>query len=200
MSASFNTDLLAAAKDGQAARLADLLALEPELCSTISEAIVAAAKSGHAECIGLLLPFCDPKDDDSLALRYAASNGHEECVRLLAPLSDPQALSCAAVRLAASGGHVECVRVLLPRSSSDFALASILNSALSFGLTSLLAVLIAHDPNVFEQLDLPDLVLKSLSLGHGDMALFLGSIIDRRAIEANLPPEPLAFPPSPRRI
>ena len=55
------------------------------------EALCAAAVRGYIECVKLLIPVCDPKAEESKALRLAADNGHEECVKLLLSVCDQKA-------------------------------------------------------------------------------------------------------------
>ena len=50
----------------------------------------SAAKSGNVECLNLLLPFCDPKNSDSKALKTAVLYKHIDAIEFLIPLSDTQ--------------------------------------------------------------------------------------------------------------
>lgn len=79
-------------------------------------ALLYAAENGHEECVSLLLPFCDPRDHQSKALRAAAHGGHARCVELLIPVSDPKANGSQALCSAASNGFEECVSLLIPAS------------------------------------------------------------------------------------
>ena len=50
--------------------------------------LIQAASLGLTEIVSILLPFVNPKDQESWALREAAIGGHAECVKLLLPVSD----------------------------------------------------------------------------------------------------------------
>jgi len=95
---------------------------------TEKTALMAAAESGHADCVALLLPLSDAGAADEhgqTALMAAAKNENHECARLLIPQSDANARDFAgrtALSWAAEKKNgVECVKALMP--ASDFAVA-----------------------------------------------------------------------------
>lgn len=60
-------------------------------------ALMWAARSGHEDCVTLLVPVSDPlaqDDNGRSALMLAALHEQEECVRMLIPCSDPMVLTC----------------------------------------------------------------------------------------------------------
>lgn len=75
-----------------------------------------ALRFSNVDKVRQLIPLCDPKKDDSSALRMAAYYGNTECVELLIPVSDPKALDSQALMFAASEGYVDCVKLLIPVS------------------------------------------------------------------------------------
>lgn len=95
---------------------AECVALLAPLCDPMSSnsqrSLMAAVRGGHVECVNVLLPIADSKSRESLALRLAASAGFSGCVRLLLPLSDPLAANSEALLMACKGGHAECARLL----------------------------------------------------------------------------------------
>lgn len=100
-----------------ASEIAERGALPPESI----EALALAARLGRAECLRLLLPFCDPTARESgqgdTPLRAAARAGQAECLELLLPVSqaDPEDSYCPeAMHLAATAGHLDCVLALIP--------------------------------------------------------------------------------------
>ena len=103
---------------GLAAELAMVLRFSNNLL--LEAAVEAAANSGHAECLRLLLPKFDLHDKDSFALRRAAENGHAECVKLLisayadTPTAGKSSATSLALTVAASNGRAECVKLLIP--------------------------------------------------------------------------------------
>lgn len=78
-----------------------------------SMALRMAAKKGHHECVKRLIPVSNPANCFS-ALAAAASWGRLECVALLLPFSDASADFSSALFLAISGGHIDCARALIP--------------------------------------------------------------------------------------
>ena len=65
-------------------------ALLPFVQKPLSGFLLAhAAGQGRLGMVETLLPFCDAKENDSLALSWAAEGGHLDVVRVLAPLSGP---------------------------------------------------------------------------------------------------------------
>ena len=83
------------------------------------EPLGLAALFGYARIIELLIPVCDPKEGNSVALKQAAEGGIAGCVELLIPHSDPLAGKSAALAQAIGSGRVECARLLLPVSNVD---------------------------------------------------------------------------------
>ena len=79
----------------------------------------------------LLLPFSDPKANDSEALRYAAYNGYKEMVKMLLPVSDPNAEGSGALQSAARGGYEEIVELLIPVSDVEAACEQLDESEIS---------------------------------------------------------------------
>lgn len=84
-----------------------------------SMAFWMAAQNGDTQSLQLLLAICDPKANDSCALRRAAVEGHHECLEMLIPLSDPQANDSGALYSAVWHGHDACVRLLCAVSDCE---------------------------------------------------------------------------------
>ena len=113
---TINQRLAELADAGDADGLARLLAQTIESPLVGSQPICNAARNGHTECVRILIPFSDPKANDSYPLRWATNHGHVECVRLLIPVSDPKALDSRALLWAAENGYTECAQLLIPAS------------------------------------------------------------------------------------
>ena len=119
---SFTRAVSVAVGNGDADTVAALLAaglLGHDKLPLGIEPLGLAALFGHAKIIELLIPVCDPKKGNSLALKQAAEGGIAECVKLLIPHSDPLAGKSAALAQAIGSGRVECARLLLPVSNVD---------------------------------------------------------------------------------
>lgn len=83
-----------------------------------------AAHSGHIEAVQALLS--GRQDDATDALKKAASKGHARIVEFLIPFADPKRQNSAALCAACTGGHIDAVSLLLPVSDAsdfDFAMA-----------------------------------------------------------------------------
>lgn len=112
--------LTAAAALGDAQSVAAIIAGRPE--GDASQALMAAAHAGSAECCALLIPLANPKfrsADGETALMRASWAGHGACAAMLASHCDPLAVDfsrASALFGAAAAGHHECVRILLPIS------------------------------------------------------------------------------------
>lgn len=78
--------------------------------------LAQASKNGDFEKVKCLIPFSDPKANESYALCWAARNGHIECVKLLIPFSDPKACNSEALLEAALFGYIDVVKFLIPVS------------------------------------------------------------------------------------
>ena len=111
------------------------------------EALRAAARSGHIDCVKQLIPIVDPEAGDSYALRWAAHRGHADCVKILIPVSDPMADNSVALRWAANNGHAECVKLLIPVSAPNAADSQALGWASLHGYADCVKLLIpVSDP------------------------------------------------------
>lgn len=127
----------------------------------------------------------------------AASSGSAECVRLLIPLSLIEPSSSKALYVAARFGHAECVKLLLPFSGSLIPDSSIplmaqryklpLYAAIDCGRASVVSAMIAHEPEMLKSLDLRSLFADAISQGQTDLALPFSSIIERQALSKSLP-------------
>lgn len=103
---------------GDSEALAAILSLghcSPEGCE---RAFINATQQGHARCVEQLIPFCDPRANDSLALRIAVITGSPECVKILIPHSNLEgeepALLAATFRC-----RLDCIALLAPESSAE---------------------------------------------------------------------------------
>jgi len=85
-------------------------------------ALRLAAEHGHTECVRLLIPVSNPKDQYSSALQLAARHGHTQCMELLIPVSNPKEHNSYALQEASSNGHLACVELLYPVSEPAVAL------------------------------------------------------------------------------
>lgn len=121
---NLNDQLVACADAGNLAGIERLLAQGAAGCADLpsyacnpkaenSMALRMAAKNGHHECVKLLIPVSNPANCFS-ALAAAASWGRLECVVLLLPFSDESADFSSALFLAISGGHIDCAQALIP--------------------------------------------------------------------------------------
>ena len=110
--------LEAAAREGDAASLARLIAAGADPRWDNSRALVAAAYNGWEDCVRILTPLSDARADGSAALQMAVCRRHPGCVKLLLGASNPKANESYALRLAAHYGLAECLRLLLPVSDA----------------------------------------------------------------------------------
>lgn len=97
------------------------------------EQLLIAIRNDDAHEVQRFIPLCDPKQNQSEALRKAAIFGHTECVKLLIPVSDCAADDNRALRQAAYAGHVDCVALLIPVSDHKNNQSSALAAALQGG-------------------------------------------------------------------
>lgn len=174
-----------------------------------------AARHGHVECLKILLPLSDARDNESLALRWAATNGHLECVRLLIPASDARDCNSLALRRAAGGGHVDCVLLLLPDFDPTAALEALceaakgghadcvglllqrapsllrnpkpLNQAIEFGQAAIVSLMLEYEPSLSETLDSSNLMAIASRAENHELAALFSSIIDQKAVASATP-------------
>ena len=149
------------------------------ILKVVSHAFLAAAKSGHAQCMDIFLALYPPCDlvNDSCALQLAASNGYPDCIRLLLHHNPENQLAAVnahgdnALILAASNGHAECVQLLLVHNPAvQVAAANALGStalilAASNGHAECVQLLLVHNPAV----------QVATANAHGDTALILAA-------------------------
>lgn len=102
-----------------------------------------AAMYGHANCVELLLPYCDARQDGSAPIRSAAGNGHFKCVEVLLPHSNPNAVNGSALLRASQNGHDKCVELLIGHSS-DKDITTAHAQAVVHGHTNVMDVFQAH--------------------------------------------------------
>lgn len=95
--------------------------------------LVLAAQNGQLEMVEYLIPLCDPKAKNSLALRMAVQNGWLEVVKVLMPVSDIKAEKSTALILASAKGFGEIVKELLPQSSPKAQNSRALGAAVQHG-------------------------------------------------------------------
>ncbi|TDR36588.1 hypothetical protein DFR29_1289 [Tahibacter aquaticus] len=81
-----------------------------------SLALAQAARAGRLDVVRELIPVSDPRVQDSDALIEAATAGHIDVVRELIPVSDPKAGNSAALEWAVLNGHLQIARELIPVS------------------------------------------------------------------------------------
>lgn len=81
-----------------------------------NEVFHTAAAHNDRLTVELVLPYVDPKNDHSLALRRAVRNGHYDMVEFLIPISDPKAMKCSALLSAVERHDLKMVELLLPHS------------------------------------------------------------------------------------
>ena len=72
--------------------------------------------SNNVQKVAELIPYSDPKAQNSEALRLAAAQGYLECVKLLIPVSDCKSNHSQALAWAVLKGHNECVEALYDHS------------------------------------------------------------------------------------
>ena len=212
---AFNSQALREAAEHGHAECVKLLIPVSNPTAGSSRALREAAESGHAECVKLLIPVSDPKAEDSCALRWAARNGHAECVKLLIPVSDPRADDSKALVLAALTGQAECVRLLIPVSDADDTQAlrhaatrgsaecvrllapasgaltgmeETLEHVIKAGHASILSILFAHEPRLFEGMDLAAILEGCRADGQSEIASLLRSIIEQQDLSGHISP------------
>jgi len=95
--------------------------------------LLIAAQNGQLGMVEYLIPLCDPKAKNSLALRIAVQNGWIDVVKTLMPVSDIKAEKSAALIMAAGKGFVEIVKELLPHSSPKAQKSRALGVAVQLG-------------------------------------------------------------------
>lgn len=95
--------------------------------------LVHAAQNGQLEIVKYLIPLCDPKAKNSLALRIAVQNGWIDVVKVLMPVSDIKAEKSSALIMASGKGFVEIVKELLPHSSPKAQKSRALGAAVQMG-------------------------------------------------------------------
>lgn len=117
-----NGRLLEAATSGSLSALESLVALGADPAAFDGQALSNAAH-GHPQCVRFLLPLCDPRSQDSQALRQAVIFGDAESVALLAPASDAPRFAGPLLLSAIHRGNPDILRALLPHldaSINDF--------------------------------------------------------------------------------
>lgn len=114
--------LIYAASEGNTGALHRLIALGRVAVESFSEALCAAARNGHPECVELLIPFATLPHMRYEALCEAVIKGHITCVELLLPVSNPQSHSSRTLQLAVELGHIEIAELLYPLSQPSSAL------------------------------------------------------------------------------
>lgn len=92
----------------------EFLATHPN--TVASHVLNAAAAQNDQKTVQLVLPYSDPKHENSLALRRAVNNGHYKMVEFLLPYSDPMAMKCSALLRAVERYDLKMVELLLPHS------------------------------------------------------------------------------------
>lgn len=100
---------------------------------TYNQQLIEAAEQGHLDEVLRLIPFADPREDNSEALAQAARHGFVECVEALIPVSDPCVDNSFALWIAANQGHSGCVAVLIPHSRVKDGNCRALRTAARFG-------------------------------------------------------------------
>ena len=87
-----------------------------------SDALLRAVRGGHIEATRVLLPVSDPKAGDSYFLSWAVQCAHHEIFHLLLPHSDPRGRQSLSLRLACGGDREEFFNILYPLSDPETAL------------------------------------------------------------------------------
>lgn len=96
------------------AGVVDFLSRHPN--TVCNELFHSAAAQNDQKTVQLVLPYSDPKHENSLALRRAVNNGHYKMVEFLLPYSDPMAMKCSALLRAVERYDLKMVELLLPHS------------------------------------------------------------------------------------
>lgn len=78
--------IVTAAQDGNLDELQRLIPLVDH--EAHNEALVWAARQGHAPCVAILLGVAEPTADNNMAVQWAIKNDCVDCVNLLLPVSD----------------------------------------------------------------------------------------------------------------
>ena len=175
-------ELVSAARAGRAGKVSELLACGANPRKKKSNALRWAALYGHVECVRLLLPTSDPMAEDSYALRGASQNGHAECAKMLLTVSDAKAKDCHAIQLAARNAHADCVRMLLPVSSPLCEIGGFLEEVFESGHENVAALLIEEEPKLLDGVDLSECLAAARKRGHHDLAAYVSSIMDQKAL------------------
>jgi ankyrin repeat protein len=126
-----------------------------------SLALSAAANNGHLDVVALLLPVSDPKAKDSLALKGAAYHGHAAVAELLLPVSDPKADNSWALLFAANNGHLGVVELMLPVCDPEARNFEVLQWAAAAGQLAVVEGLLrVYDPKAHDSAALRSAALK----------------------------------------
>lgn len=78
--------IITAAQNGNADELQRLIPLVD--LDTHNQALMWAAREGHAQCVTILLGVAEPTADNNMAVQWAIKNDCVDCVNLLLPVSD----------------------------------------------------------------------------------------------------------------
>lgn len=174
--------LCAAAHRGQV-ECVKLLIPSSDPTAKESQPLSLSAAAGNVECVELLIPVSDPKAKHSWALQRAALNGHVECVKRLIPFSDSTAI-ISALRLAARSGRTESFRLLLAVASPSFLNDNLFPIVLAEGHSEIVALMLAREPSLFEEFDLPAHLSTVQARGHVDLAAMILSLIEKNELSS----------------
>lgn len=190
----FNLRLAERAKSGRAEELALLLAEGASANADYSIALCAAALSGHADCVRLLISAISDEAAIVEAIYSAVCNNHAECLEILAASCAPSVDHSRALHLAAERGHAECARILIPLSQSLLGKKPIVDAALQSGCADTLALMLAREPRLLNGYNLSRRRSSAITQGHARLACLLSSIIDHEelsgvvSVDGSLPP------------
>lgn len=134
------------ARDGNIEKLKTIVKVgefSVEACTKILE---TAVLNRHTSCVEYLIPFSDPKLNDSRALIHAVNTCNLPCVRLLLPHSDPMAGNSYALQVASERSWIEGFDLLYDVSDPKAAHQSMLTSRFNYAdHWQLLEERLAHD-------------------------------------------------------
>ena len=152
---------------------------EKDYHGRLHDLFVEACQTGQIPVIEYLLPLCDPKENESMALFWAVMGNSDqafETVRLLIPMSNPKAKQSRALNCAASKKRYDILELLLPHSDISDGVALLL--ACEAGcLRSVKRLCECVDPKIHDSHPLR----KAVAAGHVDIVKFLLPLSDLKA-------------------
>lgn len=114
------------------------------------------ALNGYADCLEMLLPYCNPSDDDNLAWKWGLHNWNSAVVRALAPYVDVNIFNHEGLSKACENNDQELIELLFERCNRDTVFEDLINAGVTYTQIAPVEALLAQEQNQRMNAEIPN--------------------------------------------